>query len=233
MLDQAFEALLTFDWGSDLNAVKPIDEAIVATTGDAAARTELESRLVEVLNRDVSRDAKDYVCRALAVIGTAISVPTLAAMLSDAELSHMARYALQPNPAPDATTALRDALPKTSGVIKVGVIGSLGAKHDAESIPMLAGLLNDADPRIARAAAIALGEIRTPKSAAVLTSAKSDDVTVALAITDGSLSCAESMLAAGNKMGALKVYKTLMANADSPKHIKLAVTRGMLACAGK
>ena len=30
MLDQAFEALKTYDWGTDPNALKPIDEAVIA-----------------------------------------------------------------------------------------------------------------------------------------------------------------------------------------------------------
>jgi len=45
MLDQAFEALKTYDWGKDLNALKPIDEAAITTRDDAAARKELETRL--------------------------------------------------------------------------------------------------------------------------------------------------------------------------------------------
>ena len=49
MLDQAFDALKTYDWGTDRNVLKPIDEAVVATHGDAAARQELETRLAAVL----------------------------------------------------------------------------------------------------------------------------------------------------------------------------------------
>ena len=49
----------------------------------------------------------DYVCRVLRVIGTADSVPALAGLLAERNLSHMARYALQDNPAPEAQ-ALRE-----------------------------------------------------------------------------------------------------------------------------
>ncbi len=38
MLDQAFEALKTYDWGTDRKALDPIDDAVVATHGDDAAR---------------------------------------------------------------------------------------------------------------------------------------------------------------------------------------------------
>ncbi len=44
-VDKALDALKTFDWGQDYSLVKPIDEAIVATQGDLAARKGLESTL--------------------------------------------------------------------------------------------------------------------------------------------------------------------------------------------
>ena len=58
-VDKAFEALKTYDWGKDYSVLKPIDDAVVATHGDAAARKNLERRLVAVLKSNVSRDAKD------------------------------------------------------------------------------------------------------------------------------------------------------------------------------
>ena len=167
-VDKAFEALKTYDWGTDRNLLKPIDDAVVATHGDAAARKELETRLAAVLKTGVSRDAKDYVCRKLMVIGTAESVPTLAGLLADKDLSHMARYALERIPAPEAAQALRDALPKLSGALKVGVIGSLGVRRDAASVPALAALLADADKAVACAAACALGDIGNPEAAKAL-----------------------------------------------------------------
>ena len=38
MLDQAFEALKTYDWGTDRKPLEEIDEAVIASHGDAAAR---------------------------------------------------------------------------------------------------------------------------------------------------------------------------------------------------
>ena len=135
MLDQAFEALKAFDWGTDRNALNPIDEAIVTTHGDAAARKELEARLAAVLRTDVSRDAKDFVCRKLMVIGTAASVSALAELLPQQDHSHMARYALERIPVSEAAQAMRDVLPTLSGELKVGVIGSRGVRQDGERGP--------------------------------------------------------------------------------------------------
>ena len=167
-VNKAFEALKTYDWGKDYSVLKPIDDAVVATHGDAAARKNLETRLAAVLKTNVSRDAKDYVCRKLMVIGSAESVPTLAGLLPNKGLSHMARYALERIPAPEAAQALRDALPRLRGALKVGVIGSLGVRRDAASVPALVALLGDADKAVARAAAYALGDIGSLEAAKAL-----------------------------------------------------------------
>ncbi len=232
MLDQAFDALKTYDWGTDRKALNPIDEAVVATQDDPAARKELEARLAAVLKTDVSRDAKDFVCRKLMIVGTAESVPALAALLPEKEHSHMARYALERIPAAEAAQAMRDALPKLGGELKIGVIGSLGVRGDVASVPLLAALLGDADAAVARSAALALGAIRDPAAAKVLLAAKTQSAEAANAATDAALACAEGLLATGKAVQALAVYKRF-AGEDQPKHVRLAATRGMLACAGQ
>jgi HEAT repeat protein len=189
-------------------------------------------RLAEVLKSNVSRDAKDFVCRKLMACGGAASVPTLAVLLGDKDLSHMARYALERIPAPQAAAALRDSLSKLSGALQVGVIGSLGVRRDAESVPALAALLRDSDASVARAAAYALGDIRSPEAAKALADAKPDRAPVAAAATDASLSCAEALLHAGKKAEAIALYKSLSGE-QQPKHVRVAATRGILAAAGK
>ena len=227
-LDKAFEALKTYDWGADRKALGPIDDAVVAALGDAAARKALEARLAAVLSSGVSRDAKDCVCRWLRIAGTAGSAPALAALLADKDLSHMARYALERIEAPEAGAALREALAKVGGAQKVGVAGSLGARRDAAAAPALIGLLGDGDAAIVAAAATALGAIATPEAAAALTTAaKKAPAAAKAAVTDGALRAAEQLAASGKKAEALGVFKAFMGD-DVPKHVKLAATRGML-----
>lgn len=232
MLDQAFETLKTYDWGTDRNALNPIDDAVIAAHGNEAAAKELEGRLAAVLKTPVSRDSKDYVCRKLMLIGSAASVPTLAEMLGDKDMSHMSRFALERISAPEAAQAMRDALPKVSGALKVGVISSLGVRRDAASVPALAALLADGDAAVAAAAAYALGDIRGADAAKALAAAKPADAKAKQAVVDASLSCAEGLLADGKKAEAMAIYQPLVGDSQ-PKHIRLAATRGMLACAGK
>ena len=231
MLDKALEALKTYDWGQDPKTLSPIDEAIVATYGNTEKRNELEGQLAAMLSTDATYDGKQTACRYLTTIGTAASVPALAALLTDEKLAHMGRYAIERNPAPEATAALRDLLPKVSGKLKIGLISSLGVRGDAASVAALGELVGDGDTAVATAAAGALGAIRTPEAAKALSLAK-PDTKVQSAVTDASLACAEALLSAGKNLDALATYKKF-AGEGQPKHVRLAATRGMLACAGK
>ena len=232
MLDMAFEALKKFDYGSDLAALAPIEDAVVAAHGNADAGKEIEQRLVAALQSELSRDAQEWICRKLATIGTAAAVPRLAVLVVDPDLSHMARFALERIPAPEAAQALRDALPKVSGNVKIGVISSLGNRRDAVAVAALSGLLKDGDQAIARAAPLALGAIGNAESAAALQVGLNASSTNSLSLVDALLSCAESLLAGSKVAEANAIYKTFTQESQ-PRLVRLAATRGLLACAGK
>ena len=170
-VNKAIDNLKTFDFGADRNIVDPIAEAVVANYGNADANKALEASLVAVLKGEGTRDGKDYACRVLRIIGTADSVPPLAALLGEKDHSHMSRYALQSIPAPEAVAALRDALGKLKGPLLIGVIGSLGCRRDGESAAAVAALLGDEDKAVAAAAAQALGSIGTPSAGKALAEA--------------------------------------------------------------
>lgn len=230
MLDAAFEALKKYDWGTDKAPLAPIDDAVVAAGRDEQVRKGLESRLIAALQSDISRDAKDYVCRKLRIVGSAACVPALKPLLTKKNHSHMARYALESIPAAEAAEALREALPAVSGKLKVGVISSLGARRDAASVSALAALTAGQDPAVACAAAAALGDIGNADAAQALRAAKPADGCKP-AVVDAQLSCAEALLASGDPAAARSIYQSL-AGADT-KLVRLAATRGMLACAAK
>ena len=232
-LDKAFEALKTYDFGQDRSVLQPIDKAVAASHSDPAARKALEARIAGVLKTDAPMAAKDFACRQLSLVGNAESVPTIAALLADDKLSHMARYALERIPADEAVQALRDALPKVSGLKKVGVINSLAVRRDAKSASAMAALLQDTDKEIVSAAAAALGAIGTPEAAKTLAEFRTKAPEgLRLVAADASLACAERLLASGNKLQAMAIYKALRAS-DQPKHVQLAATRGMLSATGQ
>jgi hypothetical protein len=230
MLADAFEALKKYDWGTDLAALEPIDNAAIAQPGSASVDQDLEKQLLAALNGHLSRDAHDYVCRKLAIVGTAAAVPTLAGLLGNQATSHMARFALERINAPEAGQALRAALATVDGNLKIGVISSLGTRHDQQAVAALGDLLRDPNPAVARAAALALGTIGTPESASVLQAALPSAGGDKQAVIDGLLNCAESLLRHGKQDDAKAIYQSL-ASEGQPRLVRLAATRGLLACA--
>jgi HEAT repeat protein len=230
-VNKAFETLKTYDWGVDRNALKPIDEAITAAQGNAAALKPLEKRLVDALAGGISRSAQDYVCRKLRLIGTSQSVKTLAALLADEETSHIARYALERIPDDEAAEALREALPNVSSKLKPGIIGSLGARRDKKSISVISKLLVDSDIQVARAAVQSLGLIGTSVAAKRLSRfAKKASSGMRMAAADACLVCAERLLAAGKKSEAVALYKEFTRDGQPPQ-IKAAAMKGVLTAA--
>ena len=226
MLEQAFEALKTYDYGVDRHVLDPIDEAAVNTRKDPAARKDLESRLLAVLQSSAPRDARDYACRQLHTIGTAASEPALEALLANPDLSHMARYALERIPAREAGQALERQLRKLNGNVKIGVISSLGTR--GQGVSLLKPLLQDSDEAVARAAAIALGRIASVDANKALASAKPRPA-LADVFADASMACAEKLLSTGHAKEAKATYQRLLKN-NPPELIRLAAERGLKAC---
>jgi HEAT repeat protein len=121
------------------------------------------ARLVAILkDPGASAYARAKACQRLAVVGDKTAVPALAPLLADPQLSHYARFALEPIPDPSADDALGAALEKVKGKLLVGVINSIGQRKDARAINALAKLLTDADSEVAQAASAALARIRPP-----------------------------------------------------------------------
>ncbi len=227
-LDGAFEALKRYKPADDPAALVPIDQAVSEVHGNPATRVALEQRLAAHLGPSYSSVTRSFVCRELAIIGSAASVPALAPLVVDDELSVYARNALERIPGPEAERALRDALGKARGRTKVGIINSVGVRRDARSAPLLAKILTD-EPESAAAAAKALGEIGTPEAAKALEASRGKgSAELRLAVADGSLICAERLIAAGERGQAVKLLEALT-NASQPPHVRLAANRALSA----
>jgi HEAT repeat protein len=212
----------------------PVVAPLLAGAAQASGQTvppatkEHATKLIAVLTSDASQKEKVDACRGLSVIGNKEAVPVLAALLGKKELSHMARYALEPIPDPAVDEALRDALGKLRGRPLVGVIGSIGVRRDIKAVEPLARLLQHSDADVARTAARSLGRIGTAEAAMVLkeTLAEAPD-TVRPAVADGCLSCAERLLAQDKRSQAAALYQSV-GKADLPKHYRVAAAHGAI-----
>jgi HEAT repeat protein len=197
-----------------------------------AAQTNEEQTLIGVLRSDCSPTEKDAACARLKRIGTAQSVPALAALLTDEQLSHSARYALESMQTAKAGQALADALGKTSELTKVGIINSLGYRRETRAVTALAKLLTDHDAQVAEAAARALGQIGGSKALKALQAAAVTSTgPVHDALVDGCLRCATQLRASGSQGKALAAFQQLYNN-EKKDSIRTAAFRGMIQSSG-
>lgn len=191
-----------------------------------------EARQISMLQSQASPQEKDAACVWLKHHGTARSVPELAALLNDDQLSQSARYALETMPGPEAEDALIAALAQTSGPLKAGVVNSLGVRRDARAVPALAKLLTDPDEQVAHATAASLGDIATP--AALKALEKQLDAPTGPAqgeVVDGCLRCAQRLLAEGNRKRAFAAYEEIYQR-PTKEFYHVAAYRGMVLADG-
>ena len=226
-LEKACGALPKYDWGQSRDALNVIDDAVVQTHGDAAARKDLEQCLVAVLKGDATQAAKQYVCRKLAIIGTPASVDALAALLPDEKLSHMGRYALERMPCAEAGKALRDAIGKVGGKLQIGMVNSVGMRGDDQAVSQLVGLLKSSDAQVATAAAAALGKIGDPAAAKPLADFLAGaPKELKNAAIDASLDFAQRVAKKGKQDIAVAIYRGLYAEGQ-PSRVRRAALQGL------
>ena len=220
-LGDAYEDLAKYDWSSSGEPLGVIGQEI-RDAGTPEALLEIEKKLVRVLEaKEAKYAAKQFVCRMLRRMGTKESVPALSAQLTDEKLSHMARFALTRMGCPEAGAALRDAIGKTAGDLKIGVIDSIGRRRDTADVPALRDLLQNKET--AQAAVRALGNIGGKSALDALAKPK---VAAELSVEkqDAMLKCVDIMLADGEDASTYDA----MFGKSNPKMIRIAALRGIV-----
>ncbi|MCP4612658.1 MAG: HEAT repeat domain-containing protein [Planctomycetes bacterium] len=187
-------------------------------------------KLVAVIKSNAEIKEKMDACRLLSIVGTKDAIAPLVALLGDEQLSHMARYGLEPIPESAVDDAFRDALGKLKGRPLVGVIGSIGVRRDAKAVQPLMGILmqNEASQEAKSAALRALGHIGTMAAAEVLK--VSIDQAPAEGLPDvyeGLFRCAERFAQEGNRDAAIKIYD-LLRNQDASHQVRAGALRGAI-----
>jgi HEAT repeat protein len=232
-LDGKPNPTLRFHWGVDF------------TLRYAKKEWPRPEQLIAILNSAAPLSEKSDACRNLAILGGKPrsksgqiggplpqpsylergkdAVPVLAGLLSNEKLAHMGRYALEPIPDPAVDDAFRAALGKLKGRLLIGVINSIGVRRDPKAVEPLSKLMQDADPQVASAAAIALGKIGTPEAAKALEQASIGTP----ALYEGRLYCADALAAQGRRDEAVKIYERLC-TAEAPSPIRVAALRGAI-----
>lgn len=237
-MDELLEKIKKYDYGQSRAALTELSDKIRDAYGSTAELRRIEQSLVELLQSpDTTPAAKQFICRKLSIIGTSACIPALAAMLTKEPASKqephpadMARYALERIPGEAVDAALREALLKTSGTAKVGIINSLGQRRYKKAVDELSKLIYDSDAVTAEAAAAALGKIAGADATKALTEARTKTKgKLRLVVLDGLLKCADQLAADGKKSDASAIYRQL---SGEPAPIGAAALRGMVTVSG-
>ena len=201
--------------------------AVVVVFAGGPLQAADESQLIAVLQSSAGVPEKAAACQQLRIDGTAAAVPALARLLAEERLGHAARYALEGMAFPEASAALRDALGSTSGLLKAGIIDSLGWRRDGVAAPALLPLLSHADEAIVVATAKALGRIGGNESIRALQAAfGSASGEAKAAVAEALLTCAERLSREGKLDQAAPIYLGLEGLGESPT-IRVAAWRGL------
>lgn len=220
-----YAEVLGYKLGQPRTAVMAIEAEIRAAS--PAQLSAIEDKLLKILqSSQATSDAKDWACRQLRHCGSDKSVAALAGLLADKQLETVARWALQSIPGEKADTALREALGKVPGELKVGVLQTIGARRDRNAVAAIAPLAEDPNAAVAEAALYALGQIAGADALAAIQKA-----TVPAGVeryrNHAILLCAERLAEDGQTAEAAKVYRKLFGDV-SDMVIKTAALRGIL-----
>jgi hypothetical protein len=205
---------------------RPAAPTAVPPEFDALPIWKMEPPKLVALVKDPSSTLfqKAIACKKLAFVGGKEAVQPMAALLNHPQLSCYARFGLEPNPDPSVDDALRDALPKLTGRLQIGVITTIGVRKDAKALDTLTKLIDHSDPQVAGAAAASVGMIGGSQAArALLAALGRTKPPVFPVVARAALLCAESLLA-GNRPRALELYSQLTAP-TMPQPVRRAALR--------
>jgi HEAT repeat protein len=230
-VDEALDRLKTYKLGQENEAINTIRDVAVGSFGDAATRNKLAAGLAAILESDATTDAKQFACQQLALIGAQEQVPALAKLLTDRELSQIARYALARIPGEAVDGVLIDALAQTDGANKLGIISTLGNRRCAAVLEPLTKLLGTEPTEVATEAARALGRIGTPAAAEALEKAlqtrSGPDREV---VADAYLQYTDQLRAEGDTRQARSMY-TKVLDSNLPSYLRGAALKGFVSTA--
>ncbi len=225
--DQATQKLTSYKFGDRKVDLDQIENLVSAASADTRARPQVEQRLLNLLAEATSYDSKQFICRQLRTIGTAKSVESLEPLLTDPEMSHMARFALGRIEAPEASQALLRALGKTQGNLQAGIINTLAQRHDSLAAPEIANLVSSPTPEVGIAAIKALGRLGGEGAAKALTQARSSaSESARIEIDNALLTCAETFVRDGKMSRAEEIYRNFYTG-EYPIQFRIAGFRGL------
>jgi len=131
-----WDEIVSLEFGGDRTYATTIERMVV--NADSTQHPALEKELLTALARAELRPAgRLFICRMLALIGSATAVPALKPLLNDNATADVARLALDGIDAPSVNETYRAALDKLTGAPKAGLIGSIAVRGDVQALDLL------------------------------------------------------------------------------------------------
>lgn len=200
-----------------------------------------ETALISILQSNADPVEKADAAAQLRVVGTAKSVPALAALLGESTTGHAARHALEGIPAPEAGAALLKALEEslipTNAILaqwqsrysphQNGLIDSLGWRSESSAVPLLTRILSE-HPTLADPAVNALGRIAGTEALATLESVRDTlPIDAKESLFEALLRCAEHELRQNHHARAFAVYHSLF-DSSAREGVRIAAYIGLI-----
>ena len=168
--------LSTLTYSGEQKLLDDLDRDIIAAGKEPAALARIEQTLLAVLRRSEStftarQAAAQRLGLVLAADGARISSAAskvLATLLADSRDADLARLALEPLQGEAADALLLQALEKSTGRPRLGIIDSIARRRSPSAVSALSTLLKADDESAVAAAARALGAIGNPQAVAAL-----------------------------------------------------------------
>ncbi|MFB3904656.1 MAG: HEAT repeat domain-containing protein [Acidobacteriota bacterium] len=234
-ISSLLEQARSYDFGKDSQALVALEQRIVTESKSEPSRISIAQKLGTELRRpDTTKGFKQFICRQLALTGTAAEVPFLAELLADPDLSDMARYALARIDDPRSDVVLRAALPGARGKILLGIIDTIGNRRDADASDQLVQMLSSPEPAVQAAVVTALGRVASSAAAEAL---RRRAETLPAPLPDG---LADACLVAAERLSATplreahtlalseQLLRAVFRKTTTP-HFKAAALKGLLA----
>jgi len=226
-LNKALADVMTWKHGNKGDSLRTVESIVFGAVKDPKLRGVVEERLVATLKSSTAPDGRRFLCRQLRTIGTGKSVPALAALLGDAELSHAARYALGRIEDASAVAALHKALGKTSGKLQAGIITTLSKRGYSKALGDFVKLFGSSDATVAEAAVRGVGRLGGADAVKALQAARSKaSGAIRKRMTDALMECAEQFVRGGKSDAAAKIYRGLYSSKE-PVHVRLGALGGL------
>jgi len=202
-----YQALIKREFGTALKEMAAIEKEI--QLGRPQDYPAIEARLIAVVeSTEATAPGKQFACQMLRIVGSPKCVPAVSKLLTDEKLSHIARAVFLRMHDSAVDEALRSALGRTSGILRIGMMNTIGDRGDRQALPALAGVIKAGDEASSRAALNAIGKIGGVEAADLLDRAKVAEP-LREAWAHAYLRAAGSVAAAGKSARAEKMYQAL------------------------